>query len=93
MMWNVVFNSKVIEHDPLRLREVNAEAKDFQDLCEMVRRNGVQPLLTKKKGDKYLLVDGYHRFAAAKAVGSTPSNSGGRPEDGVSLALPGPSPR
>lgn len=61
-----------IKENPDALRVVNKENPAFLELCKSVRKVGVlQPIIVRKaEGEnKYILIDGAHRFTAAKEEG------------------------
>ncbi|HQN74009.1 MAG TPA: ParB/RepB/Spo0J family partition protein [bacterium] len=61
---------------PWQGRQVSINSKEtnivelVKDLAESIKKNGImQPLIVRKKGDKYELIDGHRRALAAKSIG------------------------
>jgi ParB family chromosome partitioning protein len=61
---------------PWQGRQVSINSKEtnivelVKDLAESIKKNGImQPLISRKKGDKYELIDGHRRALAAKSIG------------------------
>lgn len=55
-----------IDDDVFPMRELQDDLK-FQELCKSIKRDGIiSPILLIKKGEKYAIIAGHRRFAAAK---------------------------
>jgi len=61
---------------PWQGRQVSINSKEtnivelVKDLAESIKKNGImQPLIVRKKGDKFELIDGHRRALAAKSIG------------------------
>ena len=60
----------VLREPKIRLRDVDREAIDYLELRDSIRDHGIlQPLLVRPVGDVFEIIEGCHRFTAAKEVG------------------------
>jgi len=61
----------LIDKPQLALRSVKRSAPEYAELCESVRKDGIlQPILVRTRdGGRYEIVEGWHRYEAAKEAG------------------------
>ena len=60
----------VLREPKVRLRDVDREAIDYLEMRDSIRDHGIlQPLLVRPAGDVFEIIEGCHRFTAAKEVG------------------------
>jgi len=70
--------------DTVALRHPNKESKEWADMVQSVATKGIlQPLLGRMVGDRVVVIDGGHRFEAAKDAGlpTVPVNIASPPDD------------
>ncbi|MEN6458232.1 MAG: ParB/RepB/Spo0J family partition protein [Thermoguttaceae bacterium] len=60
----------VLREPKVRLRDVDRQSIDYWELRDSIRDHGIlQPLLVRPVGDLYEIIEGCHRFTAAKEAG------------------------
>lgn len=70
--------------DTVALRRPNKESDNWKNYLQDIKANGIlQPLLARRVGDRVVIIDGGHRFEAAKDLGivSIPCNIVTVPEE------------
>jgi ParB family chromosome partitioning protein len=45
--------------------------KEFEELKQAIRLNGIEPIIVRPKNDWYEVIDGEHRFKAMSELGFT----------------------
>lgn len=59
-----------IDKPRICLRNIQRSAPEFVELCESIKKDGVlQPILVRPRGKRYEIVEGWHRYEAAKLAG------------------------